>query len=1022
IVLLEATGQATGNHVDLSVVLTILVDAEPEEWTRIPLRFEQAAFRTVPRDASNGRQRIDFETPENPESGTDTRQGYVLWLRSRGKGSEETVKLDFSVPVSEIGRESRLVLSVPTALKSDLKLTVPVGNAVARAADGTSLKPEPSGENATILNVSGFRGEIDLRWGKPNGNVAEAAPVLTSNGAIDVAVSRHNVQFIARLTVSADQPYGRKMTGFDVRLPAGAVLLEEKFSKYTLTDVTPADQDPDEGRIVEVAFQEPLGVSEPAIVTLRATSDAAAAANGQFPLAGFEVLRATQQTGLVTVYVRGDWDVRCEPGRGVVQASPGSEDLVGVFRYSEQPFALAARVFPKQVRISVEPRYRLSLEPDMARLAATLKYTVRGDRAYQLKIDLNGWEFDRIGPEERVVPEACEADESGALVIKLREGLMTEFELSLDVHRAIAPAERSLVLAMPKPQATSLSSTALFVLPADNIELRENREKTVALERQKGPPPPWLDSGGIVQEPLWYLGETDEMNDVIFAAVMSVRQQEISVGLSTEVTIGPGKAVVREQLAYDVKYEPAETLSIRVPRDLSVEYELDGRAISVVNGEESPGAGGLVARKIVLPNPRQGRLQLTARYTVSIADLEPLASVPCVIPLVLPEGAAFTGHRLRATVESGIGIWQGRGSAWQEVANQRDGYDAASITDFVTDTPEERIELGVHPMDPDTMGSAVVDSAWLQTWMTETQRRDRAVYRFKSDRRHLVVTLPAGADTELLRVLLDGRELRRETEYSVSSDLSVTVVLPAEKESPDRVLDVRFISEVRPPRGSMQLELPRLASDVWIRRCFWQLVLPANEHVVSTPNDYTAEYQWAWTGLWWGRVPVMEQDDLERWVDIKSDMPVPTATSRYLFSTFGPVRSAELVTASRTWIVGGASALVLLAGLGVIYLRAARHPLFALTAVIAVVGAAIIWPGASLLVAQAAGMGVALTLLGAILYRGVAHRRRRAVRRDVAGSLSDRGSTQALFGSSEVEILRSTTTEPDAAAIQAPQG
>lgn len=1032
---LEATGQATGNRVDLSVTLKILLDSERDEWIRIPLGFQQAAFRTLPKDAEGEHRRIEFESLESDENAANTRRRYVLWLRGGGGEQEQTVTLEFSVPLSGIGRESRLLLSVPPALKSTLTLTVPMAEVVAKAPEEVELTQKAKAtdqkaetENATDLILSGFQGEIDLRWGKPNGSAAVAAPVLTSAGMITASVAPHDVFFEAKLTVRVDRPSGPAVTGFEVRLPPGAVLSDEKSSNYTVTDVTPADQNPQEGRLVEVAFQEPLGDSESETVTLRATSTAAPTASGMFPLAGFDILGAVQQTGVVEVCVRGDWEVRCELGRGVTPASPVSveqdrQDLVGRYRYGQQPFSLAARVFPKQVRIRVEPRYELSLESDVAKLAANLKYSVRGDKAHQLKIDLNGWEFDRVGPEERVVSEACELDDTGVLVIQLREGLVNEFDLLLSAHQAIGPAERSLKLLMPKPEATTVSSIALAVFPADNIELRE--ENAVGLERQTGPLPTWLKPRETQQEPLCYLGQMDETVEASFAAVRNIRQREMSAELSTEVSLNAetAKASVRGRLVYDVKYEPISSLSIRIPDDLIVEYSLDGRTVSAVGGDESSVVEGLVSRKIVLPSPRQGRIELIADYSVPIEELAPLTSVPCAIPLIVPEGATFTGHRLRATVESGIGIWLARGGAWQEVSN-RSSYDAATIAEFTADTPEHRIVLGVHPMDP---GSVTVDAAWLQTVMNGSQRSDRAVYRFTSNRKDLIVKLPSGADTDRLEVRLDGKVLRREVqEYSVSSDPSISVKLKlAGQEAPhERVLDVRFFSDSRPPRGRMGLELPGLGNDVRIRRCYWQLVLRGDEHVLSAPNDYTAEYKWDWNGLWWGRVPIMEQADLEQWTRAGSERPVPNpkGTSRYLFSTFGPAQSVELVTASRTWIVGAASGLALLIGLVVIYIPVARHPLFGLILVIAIVGTAVVWPGVSLLAAQAAGMGMVLSLLGAILYRGVARRRRRTIRRDMASSVSERGSAQVLFGSSEVEIVRTPASEPNAAAVQTPEG
>ena len=1022
---LVATGRATkkGRHpsdkgrVDLSVSLKIAVETELKDWIRIPLRFGQAALKTEPSDASVGRYRIDFEASESGASSTAKRGVYVLWLRGSGKGTVEEVSLDFSLPLSGIGRESRLVLSVPTAATTQLTLTVPMPEAIGSVSGAADLETRSNGTTATDFIVRGFRGDIDLSWQRLDKNGAQVAPLLKSDGIIKATVAGRRVEFDATLSVSVFHPPGRELAQFEVRLPPGAVLSQENYPNYTVRDMTTADQKAVEGRLVEVLLRKPVSGQEAVDVTLRATSGAAAARNGQFPLAGFEVPSAILQTGRLDVCARGDWEVRCHPGRGVVQTleeSLGADpEYVASFGYYVQPFALAARTFPKQERIRVEPLYVLSLASEQATLVSYLKYAVRGKEAFQLKLDLNGWEFDRIGPEQDVM--AHEVDESGVLVISLQEGTLDEFELKLDVHRPIDPSEPSLVLPMPKPPLTSVSSTELVVLPADNIDLREDREKTVGLERQKSPPPASLELPDIQQEPLYYRGETGEMGEAVFAAAMSVREQEITAELSTEVGITPAKASVKERLVYDVKYVPATELTIRVPEGLAVEYSLDGEVVAVLPTEETSVEGGLVTRRIVLSSPRQGRFELNADYTVPIGDLEPLASVPCEIPLIVPVDVAFTGHRLRATVESGIGIWRGRGSPWQ-VREDETSFDKATVTEFTTETPEDRIVIGVLQKDPDAFGSAVVHTAWIQTWMTDDQRRDRIVYNFVSDRSHLAITLPSEADMGLLRVLLDGKEVEPDL-----SNQKVSVALPLEKTPLRHVVELRYICKSRASRGGMLIELPRLAEDVWVRRSYWQLVLPVSEHVVSVPKGYTAEYDWAWTGAWWGRVPVMEQGDLEKWIGAVADEPIPESTSRYLFSKFGPAETADFATASRTWIVSGASGLALLVGLLLIYVPGLRHPLFGLVLVVAIAGSAVAWPGASLLFAQAAGMGLVLSLLAAVLYRGVARRRRRTVRRDVASSVFERGSTQAQFGSSEVELLRSTATEPDAAAVHAPE-
>ncbi len=1062
---LIATGEVTEDpedpsdkgRVDLRVTLRIAVEVEREDWIRIPLGFGQAALKTEPNEADLGRYRVEFEASKSDAGTVGKRGTYVLWVYGRQEMATEEITLDFCVPLSGIGRENRLVLSVPTAVPTtELTLTVPTPNVVGSAANGGHVEEKPNGATGTDLIVRGFRGDIDLSWRHPGESIVPVVPRLTVVGTVKATMAGRRVEFFATLRVTVDRAPGRGVSELEVSLPPDAVLLEDSYPNNTVTNVSEAKQKLGRGRLVRLALRKPVSSQETVEIKLSAASSAAAATNGLFSLAGFNVSNAIVQKGRIDVCARGDWEARCHPGRGVTEV-PAEEDLehaVASFTYYEQPFTLAARTFLKQERISVEPLYYLTIESDRADLSLRLKYATRGKGAFQLKVDLNDWEFDRIAPEQLVV--ASEVDELGTLVISLQDEPTTDkFELLLNAHRPVhlpkdsaeetatseeraetAKSEEGrvpLMLRLPNPHATSVSSMALIVLPADNIDLRENPEKTVGLERQKGPPPASLapdslDLPEIRQEPMWYQGETDETGKAAFAASMSVREREITARVSTQVGIAPTKASVHERLIYDVKYEPVRELMIRAPQDVDVEYSLDGEVVAAMPAEESSIDSDSATRRIVLSAPRKGRFELTAVYSVPIGDIAPLASVSCMIPLIVPVDVAFAGHRLeaKAKAESGIGIWRGSGSPWL-VRNGETTYGSSTVTEFVAETPEDRLDMFVLRKDPDTLGSAVVHRAWIQTWMIDSQRCDRAIYRFVSDRSHFGVTLPLGADTDLLRLRLNGKRLVRGTAHEGDYDLSgrkVSVLLVPEQTPRPHVLELQYPCNSRPGRGNMQVELPSLRDDVWVRRFYWQLVLPASEHVVLAPKDYAAEYDWEWTGAWWGRVPTKEQLDLEAWVGAASDEPldaVPEATSRYLFSRFGPPKTVEFTTAGRTWIVGGASGLALLVGLLLIYVPGLRHPFFGLVLVVLLAGSAVAWPGASLLLSQAAGMGVVLSLLGAILYRGVARRRRRTVRRDVPSSVFERGSTQAQFGSSEVELLRSTATEPDAAAVHTPE-
>ena len=97
----------------------------------------------------------------------------------------------------------------------------------------------------------------------------------------------------------------------------------------------------------------------------------------------------------------------------------------------------------------------------------------------------------------------------------------------------------------------------------------------------------------------------------------------------------------------------------------------------------------------------------------------------------------------------------------------------------------------------------------------------------------------------------------------------------------------------------------------------------------------------------------------------------------YLFSSLGRIGPCEIVTAGRSTIVFVSSGIALLAGLLLIYVRAARHPVVLLAATAILAGLTAIYPELALLAAQASAVGLALVLLAVFLRQLTAGSRRR---------------------------------------------
>jgi len=92
-----------------------------------------------------------------------------------------------------------------------------------------------------------------------------------------------------------------------------------------------------------------------------------------------------------------------------------------------------------------------------------------------------------------------------------------------------------------------------------------------------------------------------------------------------------------------------------------------------------------------------------------------------------------------------------------------------------------------------------------------------------------------------------------------------------------------------------------------------------------------------------------------------------------------------------------ASWAALVAGLLLIYVPRSRHPGTLLVVGIVLLCVGQLWPEPTVLFAQAAGLGLALTLLAGLLERGVARRRRVVLFPEPGSAELEKGSSDTLY-------------------------
>jgi hypothetical protein len=357
------------------------------------------------------------------------------------------------------------------------------------------------------------------------------------------------------------------------------------------------------------------------------------------------------------------------------------------------------------------------------------------------------------------------------------------------------------------------------------------------------------------------------------------------------------------------------------------------------------------------------------------------------LPLVMPADGALTSNE--AKVVSGPGLKAvSRPGAWTAFSAAAQA-DPSSSLELSADEPLTSLPLAIRAEPEGPSGGTILERAWISTQIGIGSRQDRAVYRFTTSESHFTLALPRQIVPGEVSVVLNGKSKL----VPIDRDRLLSLPLAKDDSGQPQVVEVTYrFNHSEEGQLLTVLEAPRLPEDVWVRRLYWQLSLPAHEHLLQTPAGFVGESAWRFQGLYFGRQPLRSQADLEAWSGaqrLHEDGPIASGNT-HLFSSLGPAERLEIRAARRTWLVLGGSLSVLCVGFLLIYLPSLRRALV-LVVVAVVISLGLLYPEPLLILLQAGSLGVALVLLAALLERVVAGRRSRALPlRRSASSIVDR--------------------------------
>jgi hypothetical protein len=272
----------------------------------------------------------------------------------------------------------------------------------------------------------------------------------------------------------------------------------------------------------------------------------------------------------------------------------------------------------------------------------------------------------------------------------------------------------------------------------------------------------------------------------------------------------------------------------------------------------------------------------------------------------------------------------------------------------------------------------------------------------------IAATLPepllpaAGSATTSIEVWLDGRRI----DDAIRSDGGIDVLLQSGGARTVALLEIR-VSRPWTAEGMMGLAglerltllPPEFAAGVQQRRFYWEVHLPSDQHVVVPPRRWTGQQRWTWGSIGMERRPLVTRDALATWVRTNAGrerelgrdaVDTGLVSHRALYSGVGSPGD-ETVWMAATWLlVLAVSGPVLVVGLLMVYVPAARSAwlIVGVASLLTLLAAA--WPGLAPMLVQGALPGVGLALMAAAM-RGLIRLPSSAAERLAAGSSIARG-------------------------------
>lgn len=994
----EGSVEANEDVATLEATVTISINRDDED-VLVPLQFQDATLLKKP--VHVGPNEAEFDVFDRDE-------GYRCWLRGKGK---HELKLSMAVPVGKPAAARRLMLRLPETPGHTITLRVPMPKVVAKGPERYVVRTKPLDNGHSEIQAFGPPGSLlSLSWQ----SASDASEVKTELQASTLIVADLRAESLVLEATQLIRPIQGTFDKVSVKLPP----------EFEFTDVSGADVKDS----LVIAGSPPrvvVTLTAPAsgVVKLNWLMSAKVAADAmKLPsIEGFEVEEARKQTGHVAVNVWEGVNLRQRAGesrfierdtptalRDVPGFRPAANGNTSVFRIQTQPFRLTFDVQKIEPYFTTETLHLLRLSPARAELSTTLNVRVFRGSVPELVLPWptfksEGWEVVSNDTPELVEQITVEETPNGSQLrvrfLQPKSRADHELEIHLMTRRPIPTDSSPFDLTLPFVAASAQRASKVVVAPNSNLEV-EWTPKNEAISVQTIPEKKVLDQ---LESPRHVTAWRWEAGSPTFTAKAKVQQQSITADSLSELTFDARSVTVTQRIGYEVAFEPLSQVRLMVPRVISdrVRFRLRD-STGQIKPLPPPVFTALEidqARqcRLSLEPPQVGKFEVLADFDIErpsdMADDEPSR---VSVPVLQSSDAEF--NATRAKWNTGIKLTVSLDDpAWKPELG------ADKTSSWKANGAKSAIAVKIASASDTALQDFTVHRALIRTVVSEGRRHSQALFELDRDVRELTLTLPPGVSSQHFQAWWNQAAVTVEpiTRSQAGSDIEVRLRRPVQRvkntppsETEDGTEKTRGLLlldyySAEPTHfgwsNRLQLVTPRFASTVWVAQTIWQVVLPADQHLLTTPHDYAAQFHWQRSLLLWSRQPNFGYDRIDRVLDDamsgKTGAPLGEASltaglsnsNIYPVSCFGPPQPLVFWSMSRSAVVGCGAGLALLLGFLLIRIPATRHVLTFLVVGFAMSLAALWFAEPVKVLLQPAILGAAMAVIAAIIDR-VGHR------------------------------------------------